>query len=321
MTSVGELGSAFFVALLVSALVTPFVLRALRALGSRQTVSEYVPEHAAKQGTPTMGGWIILIGFAAAGAFAGITRPDLWILLASFAAIGFLDDFLVPRLGPGTRGLGWTQKLSLQLIAVSAALLAAGWNFGEALTWAMVIGVVGVSNAYNFSDGLDGLAGGLLALIAAAFLALEWVVAGTGVVGLVAACLVGAVIPFLFVNAPPARVFMGDVGSLPIGAVLGWMCLEVLSHPLARGPGAAWVWGAVGLLGLVLLAELLPVPLQVLSVKIRGKRLFPRTPIHHAFQHAGWPETRVTAAFLLTQVVAGVSAVWMADFAARGAGR
>lgn len=321
MTTVSELCRAFFVALLVSAVATPFVLRALRALGSKQTVSEFVPEHAGKQGTPTMGGWIILVGFAVAGAIAGIARVDLWILFGGFAAIGFLDDFAVPKWRPGTRGLGWTQKLSLQIIAVGIALFAGGWNFGEALTWGMVAGVVGVANAYNFSDGLDGLAGGLLALIAAGFLALEWVVSGPGAVGLVAACMVGATIPFLFVNAPPAKVFMGDVGSLPIGAVLGWLCLEVLSHPLARGSSAAWVWGAVGLLGLVLLAELLPVPLQILSVKLRGSRLFPRTPIHHAFQHAGWPETRVTAAFLLTQVVAGVSAVWMADFAARGAGR
>ena len=123
--------------------------------------------------------------------------------------------------------------------------------------------------------------------------------------------LAAAFVPFLFYNAPPAKVFMGDVGALPIGALLGWAFLLVgrpQGVPMDLNLGGACV------MSLLLVAELLPVPLQVLSVKLRkGKRLFPRTPIHHAFQHSGWPETRVVWAFHLVQAVlvaVGVGIVW-----------
>jgi phospho-N-acetylmuramoyl-pentapeptide-transferase len=298
--------SAFAIALVVSAIFAWPIYRLLLRLKSRQTVSQYLGEsHQAKQGTPTMGGLILLPGVLVAEFwvdFRGIAG-GFWVrpmaLFLGFAAIGFLDDFVVPRLAPGKRGLGWGVKLVLEL-AVASACLASGagdiWTF-----LVMVFVVLFFANAYNFADGLDGLAGGLLLLIAPA-LVLMPVFSQAAAVPCAAMC--GAIMPFLFLNSPPAKLFMGDVGSLPVGATLGFVFGSLFIQS-ARGMGSG-LWAFVGLvvLSLVLVAELVPVPLQILSVKLRkGKRLFPRTPIHHTFEHWGWPESRITWMFLLAQAI------------------
>lgn len=310
----------FFVGLACSAIGAPFILKVLVRARSRQTISEYVPEHASKQGTPTMGGLIVLLGLVAGALLSGsggLVAPLLLVL--GFAAIGFVDDYVVPRTMAGKRGLGWIPKLATQVVAALAALLLGGWNDPVVLGVAVFL-VLFACNAYNFADGMDGLAGGLAVLLAAG---LAQVLVMNGLQHGASTCLAalaGAMIPFLFLNAPPAKVFMGDVGALPIGALLGY------AFAVAVWPAGSRAVGHVGeahlllalslaTMGFVLIAELVPVPLQILSVKLRkGKRLFRRTPIHHAFQHAGWPETRVVAMFLLAQFVLVVAALAIFPF-------
>lgn len=299
------------IAFLVSSISAPLILRALARWKSSQTISQYVPEHAGKQGTPTMGGLIVLTGLLVALALSGAPARWIWIgEILGFALIGFLDDFVMPRIRPGSRGLGWSPKLAMQLaVAIPYGVWTMRAHEGAGLGFAAlaVFVVLFCANAYNFADGLDGMAGGLALILVLGLHQLANLTGQVSVEGLVAgAAVAGGLIPFLALNAPPARVFMGDVGALPIGAVLGMQFTELGG----RGEGSGLRWLALGVLGLVLIAELVPVPLQILSVKLRkGKRLFPRTPIHHAFQQAGVPETRVVAWFLLAQLLC-VLAAW-----------
>jgi phospho-N-acetylmuramoyl-pentapeptide-transferase len=293
-----------------SAASAPVLLRILRSIGSRQTVSEHVPEHAAKQGTPTMGGLVVLVGLMVGLAAQRSLSPALALLVGGFGLVGFLDDFVVPRAMPGKRGLGWVPKLALQCGSAAGAALLAGYAGGGAALAAFVL--LYASNAYNFADGLDWLAGMLAILLAAGLGAVGWV-AGRAEVLVPVALLCVSLIPFLVLNRPPAKIFMGDVGALPIGALLGWVTLQVAMPP-GRPPASAGVIGATVLAHTVLLIEIVPVPLQIASAKLRkGKRLFPfRTPVHHAFQHAGWPETRVVALFAATQAAASLAAYFVA---------
>ena len=173
--------------------------------------------------------------------------------------------------------------------------------------------VLFAANAYNFADGLDGLAGGLGIILALGLVVLTIVAMPDIRDASHLPLLVGlafAILPFLFLNAPPAKVFMGDVGSLPIGALLGMGFLQSTLFLDPAEPNWNRMWLALPIL-FVLAAELIPVPLQIASAKLRkGKRLFPfRTPIHHGFQAAGWPETRVTVVFVLVQFLAVAVAV------------
>lgn len=290
----------FGVGFLLSALLSYPTWKVLIALKSRQTVSQFAPAgHQAKQGTPTMGGIMVVLALVLGLIFCHSFTLGLPLIIL-FALIGFGDDFVVPRLMPGKRGLGWKQKLILELIA--AAIPVAFMMDGNGLTkaWAVFL-ILFFANAYNFSDGQDGLAGGLGVILFGSF----WLLSGPSNIGFAAAMAVGALIPFLFLNFPPAKVFMGDVGSLPLGALIGLGFFGFLSPKIA-GPGsvsfdAILIWPAL-ILSLVMLAELLPVPMQIFWVKVFKKKLFPYTPIHHAFEKAGWKETRVTAMFILIQL-------------------
>jgi len=296
------LSIAFWTALAVSALLTKPILQTLLRLNSRQTVSAHAPEgHQKKQGTPTMGGLIVVAGVLAAMLVSGYRDAAATVLLLGFAVIGFVDDFVVPRKFVGKRGLGWKQKIVMQLVVALAAAILARSNPLSVGT--IVLLVLFFSNAYNFSDGLDGLAGTILLGLAGGLLALGYAGDMRTAWLVPLAALLGAIVPFLFVNAPPARVFMGDVGSLPIGAVLGYVVAQfALGY---HDQGYVLRIGTLPLvaISLVMAAELIPVPLQILSVKLRKKRLFPYTPIHHAFEKAGWPETRVVFHFALVQLL------------------
>ena len=323
--SIPVLSAIFWIAFAASALVAFPVYRMLLAMKSRQIISEFVPEHAMKQGTPTMGGLIIVIGFVVACGYAmgaglvkGVTIPAALILCIGFAFIGFLDDFVVPRLIPGKRGLGWKQKLALEILFAG---IAVGWlrhGVTPGVGFA-VFTILFFANAYNFVDGMDGLAGSILVLLAGGLAALGMLEMRQEVLLVLCLALVGAVIPFLVLNAPPAKVFMGDIGSLPVGAVLGLVAFQIVLPGVVKLPPHSVA--ALGLMpthpvatvlqnsipvfimSLVMVVELVPVPLQIASVKLRKKRLFPMTPIHHAFEKAGWPESRVVWLFGLTQLV------------------
>ncbi|HXH60664.1 MAG TPA: hypothetical protein VNI20_04835, partial [Fimbriimonadaceae bacterium] len=271
MTDIDRAFVASLVAFVCSLVASPLVYRLLIKTKSRQKISEYVPEHAEKQGTPTMGGIVVLVALAAGLFFVPAAQRTVpLILLIGFAVVGFLDDFVLPRTGNDTRGLGWKPKFLLEIFFAVAAY----WLGGVRDPWAMaflVFVVLFFSNAYNFVDGMDALAGGIGVLLALGFC----VVARLSVldpsaalaVFVVMGALAAGFVPFLFYNAPPAKLFMGDVGALPIGALLGWAFLIVgrKSDLIANGEN---LWVAVLMSG-VLILELVPVPLQVLSAKLR----------------------------------------------------
>lgn len=310
-----DFGKGFLMAGACTALFAVPVMRLLHAMRSRQTVSEFAPEgHQKKQGTPTMGGIMVVSGLAAGVLVLGLSngRELLavpWML--GFALIGFADDFVVPRLMPGKRGLGWKQKILAQMALAAAAVPILGWEWNVPSVALAVFVVLFACNAYNFADGLDGLAGSLGVVLALGFGGLLALMGAPG--GWIPICgaLAGALIPFLFLNAPPAKVFMGDVGSLAIGSLMGlFACVLIAPHgpPAVSLQGLSWVV----ILGGVLAAELIPVPMQVLSVKLTGKKLFLMTPIHHGFEKRGWPETRIVFSFVLVQVVLAVAALTLA---------
>ncbi len=300
----------FVTGLLVAAVASPFILRLLIALKSQQTIHKDAPAtHQVKAGTPTMGGIIILIG-AIAGLAVSMFHGDkqalpAMLLLIGFGIIGFVDDFVVPRMMAGKRGLGWMPKLAMQAVFGLGALYLSqpglpGWALGTGLFFILFF-----TNAYNFSDGLDGLAG-MLGL----FLAIGFYLIQPGAAPL---ALIAGTIVFLYYNAPPARVFMGDVGALAIGAVFGLLFFErtysaeltpTFTAYLSRD--AFW-YGAI--LSLVMIVELVPGPIQIFSVKVFKRKVFPYTPIHHAWEKAGWPETRVMFMFVMAQAVCTMLAV------------
>lgn len=312
----------FWIAFLVSAVAAWPIYRLLLLTKSRQNIDPHAPEgHRAKQGTPTMGGLIVVVGAVAAVAFSiieggpekgsGTALQSFLMLLIGFGTIGFIDDFLVPRLMPGKRGLGVAPKLLMQIV-LAALAVCTQWGFG--LDLHRVLGVFLIlffSNAFNFVDGLDGLSGSVWLGLATGLIGLLAVgdsTAGFSVVGAIS----GGIVTFLFLNAPPAKVFMGDAGSLPIGACLGWIIANWLVSP---GLGGRFEFYdsrllPVVMLSLLMIAELVPVPMQVAYYKLtKGKRLFPMTPIHHAFEKKGWKESRVVWTFALFQLLISMAAI------------
>lgn len=321
----------FWAAFSAASLAAFPIYRGLLAIRARQNVSEHLGEtHRAKQGTPTMGGSIVLVGMAAGVAAAFLLRSQalpigtaagLALLVLGFAAIGFLDDYWVPHRTGWRRGLPWKLKLALQVLAAGLAVVVAvpgGALAGLAAGFAILF----FANAFNFTDGLDGLAGGVLILLLA-FYAIVSIPAGLGVGGaetdrlapglaptarILAPVLIASVVPFLVLNAPPARLFLGDLGALPLGALLGLMAFETLAEAARTGELARWSLALI-VLHALLVVELVLVPIQIAWVKVFGRRLFVRTPIHHAFEYWGWPETRIVALFLLVQGLLTVAAL------------
>jgi phospho-N-acetylmuramoyl-pentapeptide-transferase len=245
-----------------------------------------------------MGGIFILAALFVALAATPAKVLDIGpvcTLLIGFATIGFVDDYVMPRRSD-KRGLGWIPKLTMQ-IAVGA-VYSWQYSFTPESFWA-AFWVLFFANAVNFSDGLDALAGSIL------------------IIALVPFCLVrpdlalptiGAILPFLILNAPPAKVFMGDVGALPLGALFG--------HLFAGSPWqhSAWPWA----LAVLLILELVMVPMQIASVKLLRRRIFPATPIHHGFEKMGWQESKIVWTFVVSQAVLSAAALSTMQFAAGG---
>lgn len=300
---------SFVVSIVAGAICAYPILRALIALKSRQTIYSLAPQtHQVKQGTPTMGGIIILIALCL-GVLVVQHDWELALWLLGFAFIGFSDDYIVPKLVKGKRGLGWKQKFLAQavLAVLAAPVFGFGWNPWACALLAFI--VMFFSNAYNFADGLDALAGSLGLLLCMGF-SLLFTFTGQHQFLPILAALAGAYIPFLFLNAPPAKIFMGDVGSLPIGALFGALAAKLL---IAESTTSVAIQPQlllpVFLLSFIMIAELLPVPMQVGFYKLTKKRLFPMTPIHHSFEVKGWPESRVVWSFFLAQLTLVVLAV------------
>jgi phospho-N-acetylmuramoyl-pentapeptide-transferase len=313
---VREVALAMLASLIGGSIAAPFVFKLLVKLKSAQNVSAHLEGHQHKQGTPTMGGIIVLIGLLC--GMACTWRAEylgVLVLVLGFAAVGFADDYLVPKMKPGSRGLHWMPKLGLEIGAAVGAAVMSGWQTPVELGL-FIFMVLFLSNAYNFSDGLDTLSGGLGMLLCLGLLLLlgstHWW--AEPVSPPVAAALLVGFLPFLFYNAPPAKVFMGDVGALPIGAVLAWVAATFLM-PEAELGAKLWPSNFAPLLVLfgMMFAEIIPPPLQVFWVKLFKKRAFNfKTPIHHAFEDLGWPHTRIVWAFHVVQAALVVLALaWM----------
>lgn len=296
------------------------IFRGLIALKSRQTVSQYVAEHAHKQGTPTMGGLIILAGAIPAMGYWGYISGSshvlpAFVLVIGYALIGFVDDFVLPRAKKGSRGFGWIPKLVLQvgMAAIAVWLDRDSITASSAAAFGLsVFLILFLANAYNFSDGLDWLAGSIFLVLGASLTACafrtgrtDWVFPLVG--------FLGGLLPFMMMNRPPAKVFMGDVGSMAIGALMGLVVADIAQMgAVSSGANSQYLmWLGLAVMSVVMFIEIVPPPLQILSVKLRKKRLFPMTPIHHAFQKAGWPEIRIVALFFAIQVVGSAVGFWL----------
>jgi len=301
---------SFFSALVLGLALAPLCIPLLRTLKFGQRVRADGPQsHLQKQGTPTMGGIIILLSLlVSAHFFSGRSPAALWTvaITTAFGALGFLDDYIKVVL---KRPLGLTarQKMAGQLLLAAVFTYAAvhllgrgtdlplpwggAWSLGPAYYLLAVVLIVGTSNAVNLTDGLDGLAAGISLLVFLAYTAICLKLSSTAGamdyrgLAAVAATLAGGCLAFLFFNRHPARIFMGDTGSLALGG--GIAALAVLSGSELLLP----------LLGGVFVLETLSVVLQVASFKMTGKRIFRMSPLHHHFELLGWPEQKVVALF------------------------
>jgi phospho-N-acetylmuramoyl-pentapeptide-transferase len=319
---------------LVAMAAEPAVTRLLRylKLGKQIRSEEAAPIfsklHAAKSGTPTMGGilvWttVLLLAFAFSFA-ANVLRREPWLTLNFLsrretllpiavlffsAVVGLVDDYLnVRRIGPHGGGLKvWHRLASYSLIAVVAAwwfYFRLGWDvlrvpfvgIVEVGAWMIPIFIfiiIATAFSVNETDGLDGLAGGTLLTAFAAYGAIAFF---QGKVELAAFCgaIVGALLAFLWFNIHPARFFMGDTGAMSLGVTLG--VVAMLTNSLLLLP----------IIGLVFVLESLSVIVQVVSKKLRGKKVFLSAPIHHHFEAKGWAEPTIVMRFWVISAVSGV---------------
>ena len=317
-------------ALAISLALGPWMIRKLREFQIGQVIRQEGPStHRPKAGTPTMGGLLILTAsLVPTLLWAKLTNPFVWIAMLTttgFGAIGFLDDYLkiVRR---SHHGLRPRYKFGCQ-VAIAAAvgialLLLQRYglydtrltfpflkDFTPELGWAYlpfaVFVLVAESNAVNLTDGLDGLAISVFAIAAAAYTALAYVVGNrvladylllvhfSPVAELTVFCgsLVGASLGFLWYNSYPAEIFMGDVGSLALGAAIGTVAILIEQELL------------LGIVGGIFVPEALSVVIQVVSFKMTGQRVFKMAPLHHHFEEIGWSEPKVITRFVIVAVI------------------
>lgn len=317
---------AVMLGFLSSAVLGLFLIPALKKLRVGQKISIFVGEsHRRKEGTPTMGGLIFIIPTVLVTLALILTdkvsyTSNLGIVLLVFigyACIGFLDDFLSIRKGDN-EGLTVYQKLIMQvLIAIGFFYiymrsggqtswvvgtlhidLELGWLYGLAILFVLV----GASNAVNLTDGLDGLAGGLSAIALIAYSLISLTV-GFEEIGIFSLILVGSIVGFLIYNTHPAKIFMGDTGSLALGAAMG--AIAILTH---RELTLLVVAG-------IFIIETLSVIIQTIWVQVFKRKLFLMTPIHHHFEKLGWEETDIVKLFwvmgLLLSMAGIIFGVWL----------
>jgi phospho-N-acetylmuramoyl-pentapeptide-transferase len=323
-------GGAIMTALLISFILGPTIISWLKSQqGNASNIREDVPDtHLKKAGTPTMGGFLILLSITISTVlWADIKNESVWLVLfatVGFGAVGFADDYL-KLTKQNSKGLRGRVKLVFQiLIAAIAAywamsltdaplsgavavpffknlLIQLGWLF---IPFAAFV-LVGASNAVNLTDGLDGLAivpvmiaAGCFGLISylvgnsvfSGYLQLHYI-AGAGELAVFCGALVGASLGFLWFNAPPAMVFMGDTGSLAVGGALGAISI-VTKHELV-----------LAIIGGLFVLETASVIIQVASFKLTGRRVFAMAPLHHHFEKKGWAESTIVIRFWIIAVV------------------
>lgn len=317
---------AIMIGFLFAAVLGLILVPLLRKLKVGQKISVFVGySHRSKEGTPTMGGLIFIIPTVISTIALILTEKipytsNLGIVLLVFlgyASIGFLDDFLSIRKG-NNEGLTAYQKLFMQvLIAIGFFYIymrsggqtawvigtlgidiEMGWLYGLFILFVLV----GASNAVNLTDGLDGLAGGLSAIAFIAFSLISLVV-GFEDIGIFSLILVGSLLGFLIFNSNPAKVFMGDTGSLALGAVMG--SIAILTHRELT----------LLVVASVFVIETLSVIIQTIWVQVFHKKLFLMTPIHHHFEKLGWRENDIVKLFwvcgLILSMAGIIFGVWL----------
>jgi phospho-N-acetylmuramoyl-pentapeptide-transferase len=327
---------AAITAFLICLVLGPMLIKVLKKKGVEQAIRTDGPgAHLKKAGTPTMGGLIILPAILlSAGLWARWEQPTVAIAVMAllwFGGVGFWDDF-IKFSGKNPKGMSSRLKLALQAVggvAVMAAVLylGDGWALATSITvpffksslhlpvwlyftlgWTVI---VGSSNGVNFTDGLDGLASGALALVGLTLALMSYLVAnakfagylliihvaGCGELTVICSALVGAVLGFLWFNSHPAEIFMGDTGSLALGGMLGTVAVLIKQEVLLFVVGGLFV------------AETLSVILQVTSFKLTGKRIFRMAPLHHHFELLGWSETKVIIRFWIVAILLAVLAL------------
>ena len=316
----------FIGATIFGLIIIPF----LKKLKAGQNINIYVEAHRNKAGTPTMGGLIFIIPTFAITLFLLLTGKieysvNLVIVLfvfLSYGLIGFLDDFISLR-RKTNKGLTQFQKILLQLIValvfyvlfrqytagdsyLRISALGIDWNLGWFYGVFILFLLVGSSNAVNLTDGLDGLAGGLSAIAVFAFglIAMgSWWIEGNSDMGIFCFILMGSIMGFLVYNSNPAKVFMGDTGSLTLGATMATIAI-LTSHELS-----------LAVIGGVFVIETLTVIIQISSVVLLKRRVFLMTPIHHHFERLGWRENDIVKLFWIVGFILSLCAliygVWL----------
>ena len=323
-------GGAIITALTISLILGPTIISWLKSQqGNASNIREDVPDtHLKKAGTPTMGGFLILLSLTISTVlWADIQNESVWLVLCAtvgFGTIGFADDYL-KLTKQNSKGLRGRVKLMFQLLIAAIAaywamsltgaplsgavavpffkniLIQLGWLF---IPFAAFV-LVGTSNAVNLTDGLDGLAivpvmiaAGCFGLISylvgntvfSSYLQLHYI-EGAGELAVFCGALVGASLGFLWFNAPPAMVFMGDTGSLAVGGALGAISI-VTKHELV-----------LAIIGGLFVLETASVIIQVASFKLTGRRVFAMAPLHHHFEKKGWAESTIVIRFWIIAVV------------------
>lgn len=307
----------------------PTIIKALRLRQRKgQPIRADGPDHAKKQGTPTMGGLMILSGVVISSMlWANLSSVYVWMVLMvtiGFGAIGFYDDYLKIR-HESHKGFGAKYRLMLQFaiagVAVYVIMINGEAPFSSSLTfpvfkdWIIDLGlffvvfgavvIVGAGNAVNLTDGLDGLAIVPVMIAAASFGLIAYLsgnaifsgylnihfVQGTGEVAVICGAIIGAGLGFLWFNAPPAAIFMGDTGSLSLGGMIGATAVAT-KHEIV-----------LAIIGGLFVMEAMSVIIQVTSFKLTGKRVFKMAPIHHHFEKLGWTESQVVIRFWIISVM------------------
>jgi phospho-N-acetylmuramoyl-pentapeptide-transferase len=344
-------GMASLTALALSLLLGPWMIARLRQFQIGQHIREEGPKsHQKKAGTPTMGGLLIVVSIVVPTLlWANLEVPAIWVALTAlilFGAVGFLDDYSKLR---KKRNLGLTArgKIALQVLAALVvgvellwmnalgvystsmnvpffknfkpdllvdAWLRHPWSYPFAFVFFfgfVALVLVGATNSVNLTDGLDGLAIGLMIIAAGAMTALSYLsghadfarylelsrTPGAAELTIFCGAMTGASLGFLWYNAHPAEVFMGDVGSLALGGGLGVVAVLLKQEILLLFIGGVFV------------IEALSVILQVASFKLRGKRIFKMAPIHHHFEQIGWQEAKIIARFWIAGLVMALFAL------------
>jgi phospho-N-acetylmuramoyl-pentapeptide-transferase len=322
---------AVVTALVLSFILGPFLIRKLKSMSVEEVVSgDGPPNHILKAGTPTMGGTIILLVVLFSVLLWGnLTNVYIWILFfvtIGMGLIGFVDDYgkVIKKKG----GLRPSVKFLAQVVVALVAAIALYYtDFNTVVTIPffknvhfelgilyipfVVLVIVGTSNAVNLTDGLDGLAIGPMMICASTYMLLAYLVGHVkiaeylhvmhvpmaGEVAVFAAAMAGASLGFLWFNAYPAQVFMGDVGSLPLGGALGMLAIMTKQEVLLI------------LVGGIFVVEALSVIFQVGSYKLTGKRVFAMAPIHHHFELKGWAEPKIIVRFWIISIMLALLAI------------